>query len=128
VLVGTPPPPAAGTPGKALPPSTTFLEDGVNHVVIRATLPADGYLALFDSYDPSWAVDVDGSPAALMRANGLFRAVHLTSGEHVVSFTYRPRELFVGAAITIATALALAVWWLVERSRRSEPAGAVRAA
>ena len=75
-----------------MPPSATFLEDGLNRVVIRAGLPADGYLVLLDTYNPDWAVDVDGAPAPLMRANALFRAVHLTPGTHVVTFTYRPRS------------------------------------
>ena len=30
---------------------------------------------------PDWKVDVDGQPAPLMRANGLFRAVHLDPGD-----------------------------------------------
>jgi len=52
-----------------------------------------------------------------MRANGLFRAVHLTRGPHTVTFTYRPRALQIGAAITAATALALIAWCLVDRRR-----------
>ena len=60
---------------------------------VRAGLPQDGYLALLDSYDPDWKVDVDGQPAPLMRANGLFRAVHLNPGDHTVTFRYRPRAL-----------------------------------
>ena len=129
VLVSEPPPPPAGVRGPPMPVSTTFLEDGPNRVVVRATLPLDGYLALLDSYDPAWTVRVDDAPAPLMRANGLFRAVHLTRGDHVVSFAYRPATLVVGAAATAATALALALWcWLSERIRRREMTGTVQAA
>ena len=117
ILVSETPPPPAGFPGAPGPPSATFLEDGLNRVVVRATLPADGYLALYDTYNPDWKVDVDGAPAPLMRANGLFRAVHLTRGPHTVTFTYRPRALQIGAAITAATALALIAWCLVDRRR-----------
>jgi hypothetical protein len=119
VLVSEPPPPPAGMPGSPVPPSATFLEDGLNRVVIRAGSPGDGYLALMDTYNPDWKVDVDGAPAPLMRANGLFRAVHLTPGEHVVTFTYRPSQFYLGAAITALTALGLALWGLREaRSAR----------
>ena len=128
VLVSDPPPPAAGVRGAAAPPSAAFLQDGANQVIVRAGLPADGYLALLDSYDPAWKVSVDGAPAPLMRANGLFRAVHLTRGEHVVSFVYRPPALFIGAAISAAAALGLAIWCLSERSRRRHATAAVRAA
>lgn len=109
VLVSAPPPPAAGVPGPPVAASAQFVEDGINRVVIRAGLPADGYLALLDSYDPNWSVEVDGSPAPLMRANGLFRAVHLTPGEHTVTFTFRPRLFYIGAAVSVVTGLALAV-------------------
>ena len=118
VLVSEQPPAAVGVPGMPVPASATFLEDGLNRVVIRAGLPADGYLVLLDTYNPDWAVDVDGAPAPLMRGNALFRAVHLTPGTHVVTFTYRPRQFYLGASISAFTALALALWCLWERLRR----------
>jgi hypothetical protein len=110
VLVSEPPPPASGVRGPAVLASAHFLEDGLNRVVIRAGLPADGYLVLLDTYNPDWHVDVDGAPAPIMRANGLFRALHLTPGEHLVTFSYRPRRLYQGAVITGLTALGLAMW------------------
>ena len=121
VLVSEPPPPASGIESMPVPQSADFLEDGLNRVVIRAGLPADGYLALLDTYAPDWAVDVDGAPAPLMRANGLFRAVHLVPGTHVVTFTYRPSKLYAGALISGGTAAALALWcaWGARRARRA---------
>jgi hypothetical protein len=110
VLVSESPPPASGIAGMPVPASASFIEDGLNRVVIRAGLPADGYLALLDTYSPDWAVEVDGAPAPLMRANGLFRAVHLVAGTHVVTFTYRPSKLYAGALITGITAVALTLW------------------
>jgi hypothetical protein len=118
VLVSKPPPPPAGMPGAPAAASAEFLEDGVNRVVVRAGLPADGYLALLDSYDPDWHVDVDGTPAPLMRANGLFRAVHIARGTHVVTFVYRPAAFYLGAQISAVTALALAIAALWEYRRR----------
>lgn len=117
VLVSEPPPPPAGLPGAPVPSSAEFIEDGLNRVVIRAGLPADGYLALLDSYDPAWHVDVDGAQAPLMRANGLFRAVHLRRGTHTVTFTYRPAMFYIGASLTAAAALTLVVWCVVDRRR-----------
>jgi hypothetical protein len=127
VLVSDPPPPPAGMPGRPAPPSATFVEDGLNRVVIRAASPGEGYLALMDTYNPDWHVDVDGRPAPLMRANGLFRAVHLTSGEHLVTFTFRPRTFYEGAAITGLTALALAVWAAWGARPRDDAGGGIGA-
>jgi hypothetical protein len=121
VLVSEPPPAPSGAAGPAVPPSATFVEDGVNRVVVRAGLPADGYLALFDSYDPDWRADVDGQPATLMRADGLFRAVRLRPGAHVVTFRYRPSRMYLGAAVSGVTALGLGLWCLVSRRRRAAP-------
>jgi hypothetical protein len=121
VLVSDPLPPPSGFPGPGVPASATFVEDGLNRVVIRAGLPADGYLALLDTYTPDWQVEVDGAAAPLMRANALFRAVHLAPGTHVVTFTYRPRQLYLGAGISLGTALLLAGWCLLERRRRGAP-------
>jgi hypothetical protein len=117
LLVSEQPPPPAGQRGLPVQPYANFLEDGVNRVVVGAGLPRDGYLALFDSYDDDWRVDVDGAPAPLMRANGLFRGVHLVAGSHVVTFTYRPSRMYIGAAISGATALALAAWCMWSRRR-----------
>jgi hypothetical protein len=124
VLVSEPPPPPSGFPGPGVPASAEFVEDGLNRVVIRAGLPADGYLALLDTYTTDWHVDVDGAPAPLMRANALFRAVHLASGTHVVTFTYRPSQLYLGAAISAAAAVALAVWCAWGARLRREAASA----
>jgi hypothetical protein len=122
VLVSEPPPPATGARGTPVPSSAQFLEDGLNRVVVRAGLPADGYLVLLDTYNPDWHVDVDGVPAPLMRANAIFRAVHLTAGDHTVTFSYRPRNLYIGAGITALTALALALWIAWETRRARVPA------
>jgi hypothetical protein len=118
VLVSETPPPPAGFPNAAAPASATFVEDGINRVVVDASLPADGYLALFDTYDPDWKVEVDGTPAPLMRANGLFRAVHLARGTHRVTFKYHPSAFYLGAQISAVTALVLAIAMLWERRRR----------
>ena len=107
VLVSEQPPPPVGPPGMPVPGSAEFVGDGLNRVVVRTQLPAEGYLALMDTYTPDWQVDVDGMPAPLMRANGLFRAVHLVAGTHVVTFTYHPSMFYLGARITAATAAAL---------------------
>ena len=109
VLVSEPPPPVTGFPNASVPASTKFLEDGLNRVVVQAGLPKDGYLALFDTYNSDWKVDVDGAPAQLMRADGLFRAVHIARGVHIVTFTYRPLALYVGTIISVLTAVVLIV-------------------
>jgi hypothetical protein len=93
--------PAAGTPGAPEIPHAAIVVDEANRTVVDAAAgPAGGYLVLLDSYSDDWAVSVDSHPSEMVRANGLFRAVHLTAGAHSVEFSYRPRTLWVATAIS----------------------------
>ena len=99
--------PDAGHPGPPESPSARIVEDEVTSVTVEAALARPGVLVLRDTYDTSWSARVDGAPATVVRANGLYRAVALTPGRHVIRFTYRPREFLIGLMITVATGLAL---------------------
>jgi hypothetical protein len=93
--------PPAGRPGSPLSPSAKILAETANTVSVEANVPVSGeYLVLLDSFSDDWRVTADGAPAELVRANGMFRAVRLTAGPHVVEFRYRPRALLVGFAIS----------------------------
>ena len=83
-------------------------------------------LVLRDSYDPSWAAQVDGVPSPIVRANGLYRAVALPPGRHVIRFSYRPRDLVAGLIISGMTSVLLVLSFAVSRrsGRRRAPADA----
>lgn len=79
-------------------------------VTLDVTAPAAAYLVLTDAWYPGWAVKVDGQPAALERADGMFRAVYLEPGQHVVDFVYAPasfRSGLIAAAAALLAALAM---------------------
>ncbi len=101
-------PPAAGKAGSPATPYARFVEDRENRVVVEAAAGAGGgYLLLLDSYADDWRVTVDGGTATMVRANGLFRAVLLAEGRHVVEFDYRPRALVLGASVSGVALLTL---------------------
>jgi len=109
VMLQAEPGPAAGTAAPGRRPAARIERDGLDEVVVRVEVPEEGgYHVLMDGYDPDWEVEVDASPAVLLRANGLFRAVRVTSGEHQVRWIYRPRTLWAGAALAAAGLLLLA--------------------
>ena len=114
--------PAAGIPGTPEPLPARIVEDGANDVTIEAGLPAEGFVVLRDSFDPSWRATVDGLPAEIGRANGLYRAVRVLAGHHVIRFRYRPRALGVG--LTISGMAALALLTVCLRSRRTRAGAA----
>lgn len=106
---------SAGAPGA---PSAWFVDDGANSVTIRATAPSNGgYLLLLDTYCTDWVAEVDGSPATIHRADGLFRAIRLAPGSHLVHFEYRPKSLLLGAIVTLLAAIGLGWAYLKGQSR-----------
>ena len=78
-----------------------------------------GLLVLADLFYPGWTAEVDGRPAEILMADGVFRAVALPQGTHRVVFRYQPLSVKIGAALSALALLAVAV--LAGRSR-PEPA------
>ncbi len=59
-------------------------------VLATVSSSGGGYVVLNDVWHPWWRVEVDGKPAALLRANALFRAVEIPPGRHELRFVFRP--------------------------------------
>jgi hypothetical protein len=75
-------------------------------------------LVLADNDFPGWRAAVDGQPASIQRADIALRGVIVPEGRHVVRFTYRPRSVIAGAAMTCASGVAL-LFLLAHRRRES---------
>jgi Bacterial membrane protein YfhO len=100
--------------------------DHAEEVEVDATAQRSGYLILDDSFYPGWQATVDGHPARILPANENFRAVAIPAGRDVIAFRYRPASFFVGAAISLATALVMIscglFWWARGRRQRAPQA------
>lgn len=92
-------------------------------VQVRADLSAPGFLVLTDSYYPGWHAFVDGVEKPILMASGLFRAVELEPGSHVVKFVYQPSSLVLGLWISLASLAAVillfAAFLLSQTSKRA---------
>ncbi len=91
-----------------------------NEITLEATTATDAYLVLSEVYYPGWRAEVDGQPAAVVRANYTFRAVRLGPGSHRVRLTFRPSSWWLGlglSALTGAAVLLWALWALVTKVR-----------
>lgn len=75
--------------------------------------PKQGQVVLAQQLAPGWSVTVDGQPRTPLLFDGVFRSVEVPKGRHEVVWTYRPKSLFLGAAVTLITIIAL----LVKRPR-----------
>lgn len=91
----------------------------LHRVTVRVEASCDGYLVLADPAAPGWIAKVDGRPSELGVYDGAMRAVAVAAGESLVEFEYRPRAVYVGAALSALGFLICGLaWW---GGRRSAP-------
>jgi len=76
-------------------------------------------LVLSDAFYPGWTAEVDGMLTEILPANVAGRAVPLGPGHHRVGFRYHTPGLAVGARVSGAGWLAVAVLGLCSRRKRS---------
>ncbi len=104
-------------PQAGLPPSPSarpslvarFSEDRPEKVVAEVSSDSAGLLVLADLFYPGWKAEVDGRSTEILMADGVFRAVALTSGPHRVVFRYQPLSVQIGAALSGLALLAVAL-------------------
>jgi len=112
---------AAGANAQAGAPAD--LEDlGPNAVRISATATEPSYLVLHDFYHRGWNAYVDGQRTPVLIADALFRAVPLEPGAHVVELRFEPLSHVVGAALSLASLLALVALLVWSFGLRRHPA------
>jgi len=94
--------------------------DDVRAEQVAVTTDSDraGFLVLSQSFYPGWEASIDGAPAQIVAADSLFQAVHLAAGQHRVEFSFRPRSLLMGEAISlVAVAVCLIGFYLAWSAR-----------
>jgi len=71
-----------------------------NRIELHSFSKKPSYLLLNELYYPGWQAYVDGKKTEILRADYIFRAIHLDSGSHQISFIYRPLWFYLGALIS----------------------------
>jgi hypothetical protein len=87
--------------------SVTYTSRLTDEYTLRVTTDRPALLVISENYYPSWHAEVDGAPAALLRANYTFRAVPVPAGEHEVRLYYRSERLRSSALASIVVLLIL---------------------
>jgi uncharacterized membrane protein YfhO len=80
-------------------------------------------LLLGDKIEPEWHAYIDGKQAPVLRANYLFRGVHVPGGTHKVVFKYemKPSGFFLVLACDLVGLLLIAVVvWSAKRKRTAD--------
>lgn len=94
-----------------------------HEVQIKVNSSAPKLLVLADAYYPSgWTAMIDGKETAIIRADGVLRAIAVPQGEHDVVFRFHPKWFYVGFYISLSALILLLcglIIWLVKRKRRS---------
>ncbi len=91
---------------------------GANRSQWTLTAPSAGWLVIPNVWYPGWRAWVDGQPAALLRANYLFQAVHVPSGDHTIVLAYRPVSFYAGLALSMISGLLSATLWRLNVRRK----------
>ncbi len=99
------------------PESVQVTAYGPERVEVEVDLTAPGYLVLTDAHYPGWRAWADGEEVPIATADLLFRAVYLEPGQHRVVFAFRPRSLWIGAAISLTALLGLGGLVVFRRNR-----------
>jgi len=101
-----------------------FVRDDAETVVIDVDAPTAGFLVLSDQFYRGWSAEVNERPTPILRTNYLFRAVEVPAGHSRVIWRYHPRTFQIGAAVSLGSALllalALAISWRRDRRDSGE--------
>lgn len=63
-------------------------------VALQVVAQAPAWVVINELYAPGWEAETGGQALPLLRANGLFRAVCVPAGAHVLTLRYRPMALW----------------------------------
>jgi hypothetical protein len=91
-----PDPDAAGSPAR-------IVEFQPHRITAEVDARGSGLLIFSETAFPGWRATVDGSPAPLLTANYILRAVALNAGTHRVTLTYEPASYRVGLFLICLT-------------------------
>jgi hypothetical protein len=87
--------------------SARLLHYGSSEVVVSVEAPAPAILVLNDVWHPWWRASLDGSETEILKANGIFRAVVVPPGAHLVRFAFHPFTGAIAGLVSTFTAAPL---------------------
>jgi hypothetical protein len=101
--------PLAPTPPDA--PGVAWNLNEPERIVLGLTTNREQYLVVSDSWYPGWRAFVDGVEVPVERANLLFRAIRVESGEHSVELRYESGWFRAGVVISLVSLAIAGFLW-----------------
>jgi hypothetical protein len=117
-LLLTGPAPGPEFNGSKQPGTVTLDQYTPTGITAHVHAPGGGYVLINDQFDPDWSATVDGKPAPVLRADYIFRAVPVPSGDSTVQMRYVAHYRVAGLAlnaeaVTLLSDGAMVAGWLV---------------
>jgi hypothetical protein len=107
--------------GEDSPSSAEVVQLSNMSIQVRTKSRHPRFLVVSDVYYPGWVAAIDGMPTRIFRTNYALRGVMIPEGEHMVSFQFRPRSLFLGAILSgLSTFLIIIAGIVVYYRHRNE--------
>jgi hypothetical protein len=93
---------------------------GPQHVDVAVDPGEAALLLITDSFYPGWRATADGRPVAVLRADGLFRAVPVPAGAQRIRMWFDPLSVKLGIVLSAAALLANggAIWYARRAAQR----------
>jgi uncharacterized membrane protein YfhO len=89
---------------------------------VRVTTPVAGVLVLDEAYFPGWRLEEAGATRGAIRVDHAFLGFPLTAGGHDLVIRYAPVSFTIGAGVSIAAAVLLALLALFSPKTKPTPA------
>lgn len=88
-------------------------------VTTHSTQPS--FLVLSDVFYPGWEAHIDEKPAHIFQTDHILRGLNLPSGDHTISFSFRPKSFAIGCGISGAS-LALLLYLVITDRQNGQTA------
>ena len=79
--------------------------------------PGPSFVAVNQTWDPGWEVELDGAPVPLVRTDLSLSGLLVPAGRHDLVLAYRSVPVMVGAGISLAALLATGIAFRAGRNR-----------
>jgi hypothetical protein len=89
--------------------SIEFVSDEPGRMCLTTTAPNPQELVIAESYHSGWKARLDGNEVTVVREPGDYIGCLVPAGEHRVEFCFRPRSLWWGIRVSLATTVLSAI-------------------
>lgn len=104
-------------PGAATGGSVGVTSFAPEEIILTIDAPANAILSLSLPHYPGWEAQLNGKPSKIIRAYAGLSAVEIPAGQHRLALIFAPPTYTIGALISLATWLGLALFAILKRWR-----------